>query len=150
MIIDNINNSHKYYGLGDKIKKALIFLKENDFSAMKNGNYEIDGSDIYAVINRYETKPIEQDLWEAHRKYIDVQFIASGFEKIGYSPMEKLTVSKEYNEEKDISWLSGNGDFLTVKENMFAVFYPGDGHMPGRTESASNKVLKVVVKVIVD
>lgn len=150
MVIDNIKNADKYFGLGIGIKKALQFIKENKFDSLNDGKYEIDGAEVYAMISRYESKPMEKGSWEAHRKYIDVQYVAGGIEKMGYAPLEKLTVSQEYKEEKDIMRLTGSGDFLTAKEGTFAIFYPTDGHMPGMAFDKQQNVLKVVVKVLVD
>lgn len=49
MVTDNIKNADLYYGMGERIKKALEFLKETDFSKMEPGKYEIDGSNVYAL-----------------------------------------------------------------------------------------------------
>jgi YhcH/YjgK/YiaL family protein len=57
MIIDSIKNISYYSNIGERIFKALSYLKENDFSKMKDGKYEIDGENIYALISRHETKP---------------------------------------------------------------------------------------------
>ena len=150
MVLDKINNAEKYFGLGERIKKALIYINENDFSKIADGKYEIESNKIFASIMRYETKPMDKGSWEAHRKYIDVQFVAIGKEKIGYAPIAKLNLSKEYIEEKDIMRFTGEGDFFLAEEGTFAIFFPADGHMPGMTVTSPKNVLKVVVKVLVD
>jgi len=33
----------------------------------------------------YQTKPREQGIWEAHRKYIDVQYMIQGSELMGWA-----------------------------------------------------------------
>lgn len=148
MIIDNIKNAEKYFGLSEGIKKALLFIKEKDFESLEEGKHEINGSEIFFMINRYETKAPEIGSWEAHKKYIDVQFVADGVEKMGYAPVENLTVTQDYNDEKDIMRFSGSGDFVTAGKGTFAIFFPGDGHMPGmNAEGTSQKILKIVVKV---
>ena len=151
MIIDKIKNADIYYNLGEKIEKALRYLKEKDFSSMSDGKYEIYGNKIFAMVSRYETKPVNTGVWEAHKKYIDVQYIAEGTEKLGYAPVDILTVSEEYSEEKDIMFLNGEGSYIGAGKGAFLIFYPGDGHMPGLNPGDSKKnVLKVVVKVIAD
>ena len=149
MIIDKIKNAEKYYSLDEKIKEALLFIKENKFETMIDGKYEINGSEIYASVSRYETKSMDKGSWEAHKNYIDVQYVVEGTEKIGYAPVANLQVSHEYSEEKDITRFAGTGDFVTIANGTFAIFFPGEGHMPGiNSESGSQKILKVVVKVI--
>jgi YhcH/YjgK/YiaL family protein len=150
MVLDKLSNAEKYFGLGDRIKKALLYIKENDFGKIPDGKYEIDGNKIYASVMRYESKPVEKGSWEVHRKYIDVQYVAGGKEKMGYANLAKLNVSQEYVEEKDIMMLTGDGDFFLAEEGTFAIFYPADGHMPGMAAASPQKVLKVVVKVMVD
>ncbi len=151
MIIDNIKNAEKYFMLGERIKQAFLFLKEKSFETMNDGRYEIKDDEIFAIVSRYETKPVEKGVFESHKKYIDVQFVAGGMEKIGYSHVDGLKVSREYANDKDIMFYGGNGDLVTAAEGTFAVFFPEDGHMPGiNAGNNAQNVLKVVVKVIAD
>ncbi|MCL5029112.1 MAG: YhcH/YjgK/YiaL family protein [Bacteroidetes bacterium] len=152
MIVDKLENIELYSGLGERIYKALVFLKIHNFAEMKNGRYEIDGKNIYATISRYQTKPMESGKWESHRKYIDVQFVAVGKERIGYSNLSEMTVKQEYNEEKDVQFLEGTGDFITAEKSTFVILFPQDVHMPGISAENNKKddVIKVVVKVKVD
>ena len=43
--------------ISGKLAKALQYIKENDFAMWANGEYEIDGRDIFARVNTYETEP---------------------------------------------------------------------------------------------
>ncbi len=152
MIVDKLENIDLYSGLGERIFKALLFLKTSNFTGMNDGRYEIDGSNIYAAVSRYQTKPMEIGKWESHRKYIDVQLVAEGKERIGYSNLSEMTVNQEYNEEKDVQFLVGAGDFITAGKNTFVILFPQDVHMPGISaeNNRQDEVIKVVVKVKVD
>ncbi len=147
MIIDNIKNISLYKGLGNRIAFALKYLKESDFTKMEDGRYEVEGENIFALVSRYETKAPGKGVWESHRKYIDVQFIAAGAESIGYSNPESTRVIKEHDEEKDIQFMEGSGNFATARANTFVILFPDDVHMPGIQINGPEKVLKVVVKV---
>ncbi len=148
MIVDKIENINLYFELGEKFHIALSYLKKNKFENLKNGRYEIDGEKIYASVMRYQTKPIENGKWESHKKYIDVQFVAEGKEQIGYSNINGMTVIEKYNEDKDIQFLDGRGDFITAEKNTFVILFPQDVHMPGiLADNQQNEVIKVVVKV---
>jgi YhcH/YjgK/YiaL family protein len=147
MIIDLIENIKLYNGLGTRIAKALDFLKQNDFEKTNNGRYEIEGNDVYATVSRYKTKPLEIGKWEAHEKYIDVQFIASGTELIGYSFLKNMTAISEYNLEKDFQLFEGKGLFAKVEMNTFMILFPSDAHMPGISIKNPEDVIKIVVKV---
>lgn len=149
MIIDNLKNASLYFGINPRIKTALEFLQSNDCANLKPGRHEIDGENVYANVSSYDSKPKEKGLWEAHRRYYDIQYVAAGTEIMGYANLESLKVSKEYEEEGDYLLLEGNGDFVTAKEGTFIIFGPEDAHMPGIAAKEPEKVAKIVVKVAV-
>ena len=149
MIIDKLSNAHIYSGLGERINKAFTYLKETDFSKMELGKYEIDGEKIFALVNEYNTKDESEGKLEAHKKYIDVQFVAKGSEQMGYAPLENQKVIDEYNEHNDIIFFSGKKSFTQVDEGMFAIFFPTDVHLPGIKVNEKSYVKKVVIKVTV-
>ncbi|MBX7044711.1 MAG: YhcH/YjgK/YiaL family protein [Ignavibacteria bacterium] len=149
MIANNIKNSAQYFFYGDRFRKALEFLQVTDFSLIENGIIELDGKNIYAIITEYETKPLSEGKWESHLKYYDVQYIASGEEKIGYVFKDKVKLSQEYNEENDFMLWEGEGDFITAKTGDFLILGPDDVHMPSIQVNGVSKVKKVVIKVLI-
>ena len=59
-----------------------------------------------------------------------------------------LKVTTEYNPEKDIAFLSGDGDFVTLSKGSYGVFFPQDAHMPKVAPgNKPGKVKKVVLKI---
>ncbi|MBB1316306.1 YhcH/YjgK/YiaL family protein [Shewanella sp. SR43-4] len=151
MIVDTLTNRHLYTSLSPRLAKALAHLAETDFSQLEVGNYPIEGKDIFVIINDYETKPKETEPFEVHRQYIDVQYVVSGEEEFGYLPLANQTPSKPYFDKHDYAefdFQSNQDDaaFIPLKAGMFALFFPGDIHMPG-TSATPQKVRKVVIKV---
>jgi YhcH/YjgK/YiaL family protein len=147
MIIDLIENSKLYNGLGTRITKALNYLEQNDFEKLDDGRYEIEGNDVYASVSRYKSKLLDEGKWEAHKRYIDVQFVASGTELIGYSFLNNMTPISGYDSEKDFQLFKGNGQFTKVDKNTFMILFPSDAHMPGIAIKNPENVIKVVIKV---
>jgi YhcH/YjgK/YiaL family protein len=147
MVVDNIKNAGLYFGLGTRIKKALKYLQETDFTRMVPGKYKIDGRSIYALVQEYDTKLPEEGLWEAHRRYIDIQYVADGMEQIGYAFIEDLEVIKEYDIGGDCLFLKGRGSMVLCPAGTFAIFKPEDAHMPCMAAEVPSRVKKVVVKV---
>ena len=147
MIIDKLSNSYLYSGLSERINKSFAYLKETDFSKMETGKYEIDGNNIFALVNEYSTKDESEGKLEAHKKYIDVQFVAKGKELIGYVPLADQKIINDYNEQNDITFFSGDKSFTQVVEGMFAIFFPTDVHLPGIKVNEKSYVKKVVIKV---
>jgi YhcH/YjgK/YiaL family protein len=146
MILDTLNNAAGYFGLGERLARGLAYLRETDLRALAPGQYEIEGSDLFAIVQDYATKPLAQGRWEAHRRYIDIQYVVEGVERFGFASTERLKIVSE-EEAKDVVWFEGEGDFFALREGMFAILKPQDAHMPGIAVCEPAPVRKVVVKV---
>ena len=83
MIIDIKENLELYSNLNNRLKLAIEYLEKTDFTKIESGKYSILGDEIFALVNNYKTQPEEKCLLEAHKKYIDLQFMVSGSEQIG-------------------------------------------------------------------
>jgi biofilm protein TabA len=147
MIIDSLANAHSYFGLGPRIERALRYLREVDFARLETGKHAIEGEEVFALAQRYESKAPGDHLYEAHRRYIDVQYVAEGIEAIGYAPIESLRTAREYDPGKDAEMFSGSGVMLRCPRGCFAIFFPQDGHLPCMAIDAPAPVGKIVVKV---
>lgn len=151
MIIDQLANAGFYQGLGPRIAAGLRFLTETDCRALAPGRHAIDGDSVYALVQEYQTRPRAAGIWEAHRRYIDIQFVADGAEIMGYAPVSNLAVQQVYDIEKDFELFGGPapgiGEFFRAPTGAFAIFAPPDAHMPGLADGAPAAVRKVVVKV---
>ena len=150
MVTDTLENAAHYIALGESIATALKYLKDNDCTKLPLGKIPIQGEQIYALVQDNTTKPRDQGVWEAHRKYIDVQFVAAGVEEMGYANINTLTVKKPYDEQADYALFEGSGSFVLVPAGCFTIFFPEDGHIPGSAVGDQpSAVRKVVVKVAV-
>lgn len=149
MVIDKLENAYLYAGLSAKIRRGLEVLKDKKLSAKKDGRYEVEGDELYYMIQRYTTKPIEEGRLEAHKKYIDIQFAAEGEEMIGHSEISQLNIDKPYDEAKDVAFYEAPEKINTIKlgKEMFCILFPQDGHIPGCQMDGPSEILKVVVKV---
>ncbi len=150
MIVDRLDNAALYFGLGERITTALRYLTDNDCTTLPVGKIPIRGEQIFVLVQDNTTKPRDQGVWEAHRRYIDVQFVAAGIEEMGYANIGTLTVRTPYDEKADYALFDGTGSFVTVPAGSFTIFFPEDGHIPGSAvDGAPTAVRKVVVKVAV-
>jgi YhcH/YjgK/YiaL family protein len=149
MILDRLENAGLYRPMGANIATALDYLRCTDFSQMPLGRHEVDGDQVFAIVQRYRPKPLDQIVWEAHRQYIDIQYIAAGIERMGYVPLgDGLSVRQPYDAQKDAILFDADGQLFTMSPGDFAVFAPCDVHAPGlAVESADDpaEVCKVVV-----
>jgi YhcH/YjgK/YiaL family protein len=151
MIQDRLDHSDTYAALHPLFPKAFEYLKNFDLNT-PDGKYEIAGNDLYAAVQRYETAPEETKAWETHQVYADIQFIASGREKILYTPVEEFQPTTPYNPDKDVQKYDGTGvknvTAMVIPAGSFAVYLPQDGHKPGcQVTDTPEPVVKVVLKV---
>lgn len=150
MIFDRLEHAAMYHGLGPTLRDAFDFLRNTDISRLPEGKHVIDGERLFAIVQQYHPKPVEEAAWEAHRRYIDVQYVAKGVERIGYAALrDSLKVTQPYDAEQDIIFFDAHGDLFEVAAGAFAIFMPQDLHAPCLISSASvgvADVRKVVVK----
>ena len=146
MIFDTLKNIGNYKGLG-RVYTALEFLAKTDFSNMELGKYELDGDNIFYMVQSYDTDP-DKTIAEAHKKYIDIQFMVKGEELIGVAPMGLDEKETEAIPQNDVWFYECKTESITLIENSFMVLYPNDLHCPGvATNNTPMTCRKVVVKV---
>lgn len=146
MIKDSIKRAETYYGISEHLKKGFEWIKNHDLKSMPEGRYEID-EENYANLQSYLTK--DDAPYEAHRDYIDIQYMVDGEELSGRVDYNDCSTKEEYNKEKDIEFLDSNveEEFYKIKEGEFFVFFPHDAHKPAIKVKENKKVKKVIVKV---
>jgi len=148
VIADTLEHVHVYTNLGGRIAAALELIRGTDFTTIPVGRHEVEGAALYYLVQSYTTKPRGPASWECHRKYLDVQYVVSGREQIGWAPLGALQVTRPYDAGTDAELLTGDGDFLTAGPGTFVLLWPEDAHMPGLCAGPPSPVLKVVVKVL--
>ena len=149
MIIDRLETASLSSNLAPRVTTALASLRDKDFTSIEPGRYDIQGDEIYAIVQEYTTKDASEVKWEAHRQYFDVQYVARGKERMGYANLGDLTVIQDYQEKDDYLLLEGEGDFLAMVPETFIILGPQDAHMPQVAAGAPSAVRKVVIKVAV-
>jgi len=148
MIIDIAKNMATYENLSEKFKQAFEFLSNQDLENLEIGRYELDSDNLFVLIQEYTGKKEEKESkCEAHKKYIDIQYIISGVEKMGYAPIDTLEIVDPYNETKDVLFAKFKGDFTVFNKDMFAIFFPQDAHKPGVEVIEGTTIKKAVVKI---
>ena len=153
MIIDSLKNQ-TLYPYGDLWNKAFAFLRTVT-PELEAGRYDIDGDNLFANLNCYETKPRTDAKPEDHQRYIDIQVIISGSETFEIFPKKGLRPVEPYDTERDLQFYHLPDEpapvRFTLTPGQFAVFFPEDVHMPGLQSGDSAKpVQKVVLKVLAE
>jgi YhcH/YjgK/YiaL family protein len=148
MILDRLEYVEFYVGNNTKLYRALMFAR--DFNPLlPDGSYEIDGSEIYAFCRTYTTKRPENNSFENHKSYIDVQVVLQGEETIGHTVDSGLVPKAPYDEASDKQKYLPPVNYTRVhfEPGSFVVFFPHDYHMPDCTAQQPTRNRKLVVKV---
>ena len=150
MIIDVLENANLYLEVNSKLNKAFNFLRNIDLLKLDIGKYEIEGTNIYAIVDNYFTRSKEEGLWEAHRRYIDIQFVVKNKEQMGYANLGQMQNCTKYDQEKDILFFKGTGSYFIIPAGTFVIFTPQDVHMPGIAIENPEAVKKIVLKILIN
>ena len=150
--IDRKEFTISYFKHKERWDKAFAFLKNSDLEKLELKRHEIDGNNVYAPVSEYMTKNEEDARYEAHLKYIDIQYVITGKELIGVAPVsDRKDMLEAYNEANDIMFMTVNTiTNLKASPDRFFIFFPDDIHRPGLKDRENSLVRKVVVKVKVD
>lgn len=127
---------------------AFHFLDNNNLDKLAIGRYELLNDDTYATVSDYITKEPDSARYEAHRKYIDIQYVLNGSEYIDLLRMADINEEAEFDEKSDILFFTGReGQRLLADKKHFFVFFPDDVHKPCLKVGSTGRVRKIVVKI---
>jgi YhcH/YjgK/YiaL family protein len=148
MILDDLNNSNKYVSVHPKFEKAFHYLRSTNFENIKPGKYEVEGDDIFALIVNEEAVPMLDSTaaFECHNIYIDIQYVFSGLETVGYkSRLSCVEPRGEYDTKKDVLFYEDAPDFFfKLYPGQFGIYFPDDVHAP---MIGTGNIRKVVMKI---
>ena len=154
MIFDTIENLKEYSKIIPYFDEIKAYINKNPLNTLPEGKHEIIEGNLFVISSEYITNPegpLKGEL-EAHKKYIDLQIMIEGEEKVRMSNIKDLEISQQYNQEKDVAFYKPLFDIseFFIQKGKFAVFFPQDGHEPGgAVNGVPIQVKKAVFKISV-
>lgn len=148
MILSTLDKAESFYGMHPNFQKVFEFLRQPGLADMEPGTYELDGRQVFVMLQKGQGKKQEEAKLEAHRKYIDIQYVIAGDETMGWSPTaENKEIAQEYDAEKDIMFFNDPPkEWHKVPPGSFTIFFPKDSHAP---MVGDGEIFKAVAKVAV-
>lgn len=147
MITGNIKDCEKYYNVHPLFKEAFEGLKS--FVEGTSTKYESDN--LTFGIGCCTTSNFSPDgkakVFEAHRKYLDIHFVAEGEECMGYANVNDLTPITDYVDDGDYQLLEGHINKIRLGKGDFCVVFPEDAHVPCMSFEDDKPVKRTVVKI---
>ncbi|MDR2887136.1 MAG: YhcH/YjgK/YiaL family protein [Bacteroidales bacterium] len=138
-----------YFKDKDRWDRAFDYLKTTDLQNLEVARHYIDSTNLFALVTEYTTQNEDELQFEAHKKYIDIQYIISGIEQIGIASVSKKEeILMSYDETRDV-------EFMTVSESSnheadpcrFFIFFPHNLHRPNIKSGEISQVKKIVMKI---
>lgn len=144
----------KHQAFPERITRGLEYLAtltEDAFSGLALGEVrrvDLQGDDLFALNQVYETRDHDQAKFESHRRYIDIQYVFEGHETLRLACIDDATPVTEFDAEKDFR-LYDAGDYSTIsfQKGMVCILYPADLHAPCLHWQGHSLIKKTVIKV---
>ena len=117
--------------------------------SVRSFHRSFDGDSLFCIISKGPGRSRAEAKLEAHRKYIDIQYVIAGTDEMGLKPITacKLT-DTGYDAEKDIEFFKDQPDsWKPVPAGSFVIFFPQDAHAP---LVSSGEIHKAVLKIAVE
>ena len=152
MIVADLDKIDHQIPLTPELQQAIAFLRQTDLPYLPDGKLVIDGTRVFAILQRYRTAHDDPPQFEYHRKYLDIQYVLSGEEIMGWAPASGITPSFAYDAGQDVCYglmQPGMWSPVRLKAGQLAVLWPEDGHAPQIVSRSPCLVRKIVVKVAV-
>lgn len=146
MVLDRLQNASRYYSLHPLFEQAFQFLRETDLKSLSLGQQAIVGRDLFAIISEGTGISEKDAKLEVHRKYIDIQFVASGTDHMGWKSLAFCAEPSEpYTAEREAAFFPDKtSNWFDVPAGYFTIFFPDDAHAAMVTEET---VRKIVLKI---
>lgn len=138
----------EHHALPDIVRTLLPHLEE--LAQREPGRYPLGPDDCFALVQRMETVEADSQRFEAHGRYLDVQYLVEGRERIGYLPhgIGAELVEDRLAQDDIAFYRTGAGcSELLLEPGMFALFLPGELHRPCCAVGQTGSIKKVVLKI---
>ena len=139
---------YKYDLTAPEFRTAFDFLKRDDLETLPDGWIELDHG-VRAGVQSYESFKWNENMFETHDKYFDIQYVVKGREVCGVCRRSGLRTAVPYEEERDITFYEDPQfcSYVLLEEGDFIVLSPEDAHKPRCLSGESMKIKKIVIKV---
>lgn len=134
--------------LAEKIAEGLEVIQNVDFENTELGKYVVN-DDFFYLVQEYESKDPKVARHEAHKAYVDIQYVVEGKEAIDIAPAMFMEVDEEYDADRDVVFFKEpkQATRFVLTDGGYAILYPEDSHKPGVRVDEAVKVKKIVGKV---
>jgi len=143
MIICPWKDISRYSAVIPGLEAAVQAVNAHDSSV--SGTFPLENGRF--MVGPHTSRPIAGAEFEAHRRFLDIQYVVSGQDVVGWAPTDTLEPAGNFSEEGDIGFYRGAGEFVRVKAGWCYIVFPEDAHMPDCHLDEPCEFTKIVVKI---
>lgn len=148
MILDTLAHADRYCALHPLFARAFGFLRATDLNALAPGKHDVQGEQIFAIVEACPGRTRVEAKLECHRRYIDIQLVLEGVDEMGWKPVAAcVDPATDYDDARDIRFFNdAPSSWVATPPGAFCLFFPDDAHAP---LVGTDMIRKVVVKIAV-
>lgn len=148
MILAKLTEADRYAALHPLFARAFEFLRNTDLMALAPGKHDVQGEQLFAIVEACAGRTRAEAKLECHRRYIDIQLVLEGVDEMGWKPLaECLDPATDYDAARDIRFFNDTPTSgIATPPGAFCLFFPEDAHAPLVSDGT---IRKVVVKIAV-
>lgn len=130
------------------VQPILGFIDKNNFETLPTGKHPL-ANGIFAIVIKTNSRNLKGQQFEAHRQNLDLHYLVSGNEVLGFTSALALHVAAPYASDEDYLLYQPPQQYsmIGLKEKQFVLFYPEDAHCAQGHLQEENFIVKVVFKI---
>ena len=148
MILARLADADRYLSLHPLFARAFEFLRSTDLMTLAPGKHDVQGEQLFAIVEACGGRTRAEAKLECHRRYIDIQLVLEGVDEMGWKPVaECVDPATEFDAARDIRFFNdAPSSWIATPPGAFCLFFPNDAHAP---LVGTGMIRKVVVKIAV-
>ncbi|MEK6900556.1 MAG: YhcH/YjgK/YiaL family protein [Nanoarchaeota archaeon] len=147
MISGDIEDLHLHLR-AEIVQPILGFLQNTTIDPLQTEKYTLPQG-IFAIAIKTNSRSLKGQQFEAHRKHLDLHYLVSGKEVLGFTSDFGLEISKPYASEEDCLLYHHPPHYskIILSERQFVLFYPEDVHCAKGNLHDETIITKIVFKI---
>jgi len=143
MILDSLSQAERYLKLHPLFPRAFEFLRNTDLKALTPGKHDVQGEQIFAIVETSAGRTRAEAQLECHRRYIDIQLVLAGIDEMGWKPLAECNdPATDYDAARDIRFFhDAPSSWIATPPGSFCLFFPDDAHAPLVSRGPIHKVV---------
>lgn len=148
MILATLAEAGRYAALHPLFPRAFEFLRNTDLMALAPGKHDVQGEQLFAIVEACPGRTRAEAKLECHRRYIDIQLVLEGVDEMGWRPLAAcVDPATDYDAARDIRFFNdAPASWIATPPGSFCLFFPDDAHAPLVSDGM---IRKVVLKIAV-